>query len=127
MASTSVYSPRDAFEHAPGTRARRVPEMGQILIYTPHRPALHRFNRAAWLVFELADGRDLAGIVAEGRGVLGITDDEVERNVTVTLRAFEKRGIVRRTACSDRADAVAEPSTRTVEGGEPHEQAGHAR
>jgi hypothetical protein len=98
MELMSVYSPHDVFEHTPGTRVRRVPEMGQILIYTPHRPALHRFNRAAWLVFELADGRPFAGIVAEGHAVLGGSPDEVERKVTVTLRALEKRGILRLAA-----------------------------
>ena len=43
---------------APGLRLRPVPELGACLAYTPAAPRLHQLNVTAWLILELADGRD---------------------------------------------------------------------
>ena len=46
-------------------RLRPVPELGHCLAYTPARPALHRLNPSAWLLAELADGRDFTAIATD--------------------------------------------------------------
>ncbi|MBP0496254.1 hypothetical protein [Roseomonas indoligenes] len=45
-------------ERAPGLRLRPLPELGACLAYTPAAPRLHQLNATAWLILELADGRD---------------------------------------------------------------------
>lgn len=43
--------------HPAGLRLRPVPELGFCIAFTPATPRLHRLNRTAWLVLELAPGR----------------------------------------------------------------------
>lgn len=42
---------------APNLRIRAVREMECCLVYTPDCPNIYTLNSAAWLIFELADGR----------------------------------------------------------------------
>ncbi|MCR0982743.1 PqqD family peptide modification chaperone [Roseomonas populi] len=49
-------------ERSPGLRLRPLPELGACLAYTPAAPRLHQLNATAWLILELADGRDDAAL-----------------------------------------------------------------
>ncbi|WP_458094308.1 PqqD family protein [Roseomonas sp. WA12] len=49
-------------ERAPGLRLRPLPELGACLAYIPAAPRLHQLNATAWLILELADGRDDAAL-----------------------------------------------------------------
>ncbi|WP_406259586.1 hypothetical protein OH779_00690 [Actinacidiphila glaucinigra] len=84
------------YELVPGTRYRGVDGLGQVLIYTPHKPALQRYNRAVWLVLELAvSGRSLSEIEAETLGVLGDTSEDCAKRVCTSLKELLRKDILR--------------------------------
>jgi len=48
----------------PGLRIRPIPEAGVCLVYNPRDPTLRTLTPAAWLLFELCDGRTLEALRA---------------------------------------------------------------
>jgi hypothetical protein len=59
------------FEWTPGLRLRPLPELGQLLVFTPERPKLHWLNTGAWLLFTLAENASDEEILAEYAVVAG--------------------------------------------------------
>lgn len=93
------------FELTPGTRYRGIEGLGQVLIYTPSNPALYRYNRAVWLVLELAlSGLDVADIEAETQGVLGDSPEASATRVRTSLRELTAKGILRATRPAETVD-----------------------
>lgn len=66
-----MFCPHDCFTRQPSLRVRPVPELQRCLVFTPEQPRLYTLNASAWLVFELCDGRSLAGIEAAYREAIG--------------------------------------------------------
>ena len=64
MASTSAFSPTGCVRKLPGLRIRPVPEAGICLVYNPRDPTLRTLTPAAWLLFELCDGRSYEALRA---------------------------------------------------------------
>jgi hypothetical protein len=59
------------FEWVPGLRLRPLPELGQLLVFTPERPKLHWLNTGAWLLFTLAENASDEEILAEYAVIAG--------------------------------------------------------
>lgn len=102
-----MYSPSDRFVRHPDLKLRAMPEWEQLLVYTPHRPAMHQLNAEAWLVFELADGRTYREVVTDYRQVASgsVPDRDVQAIVDRTLAFLEHKGMVSRELTGDQVPA----------------------
>lgn len=101
-----MFCLNDCFTRRPSLRVRAVPELERCLVFTPERPQLHTLNASAWLVFELCDGRTLAGIEAAYRDAIGAGPEQaVAPELHAIVGELTGRGIVSRSA------AQPEPTT----------------
>jgi hypothetical protein len=86
------------FEWTPGLRLRPLPELGQLLVFTPERPKLHWLNTAAWLLFTLAENASDEEILAGYAGVAGGAPGSpgtASEEVRAGLDDLERAGIIR--------------------------------
>jgi len=85
-------------ERAPGLRLRPVPELGVCLAYTPTAPRLHQLNATAWLILELADGRDDAALTEAfaARTAPALSVPAARRTVEEGLAGLRACGLLRR-------------------------------
>lgn len=67
--------PTGCFRQAGGLRVRPVPELETCIVFTSRRPKLYMLNLAAWLVFELCDGRGGEQIAADYAAAAGADRD----------------------------------------------------
>lgn len=92
-----MYCPHDCFTRRADLRVRAVPELERCLVFTPERPQLHTLNAAAWLVFELCDGRTLADIETAYRDALGVRAEQaVAAELHAIVGGLIEHGIVHR-------------------------------
>ena len=93
-----MFSPHDCYRKTTGLRIRPVPEMGCCLVYTPSDPNLYTLNSAAWLIFELCDGRrgDAIGVdvAAAVRDATGARIDEGA--LALAMENLIRQGLVER-------------------------------
>jgi len=85
-------------ERAPGLRLRPVPELGACLAYTPAAPRLHQLNATAWLILELADGRDDAALAEAfaARTAPALSASAARRTLEEGLASLRACGLLRR-------------------------------
>jgi len=93
-----VFSRSDCYRRTTNLRVRPVPEMDVCLVFTPDRPHLYRLNAAAWLVFELCDGRSGAALEAEYDEAMQQDDGSAVEGLHGIVAEFEQRGIIERFA-----------------------------
>ncbi len=84
------------YSRVPGVRLRPVPELGTCLAYTPARPRLHQLNPTAWLVLELAEGRDHAALEAAffARAVPDLTRAQARRSLDTAIALLRDGGLL---------------------------------
>jgi len=84
------------YSRVPGVRLRPVPELGTCLAYTPAKPRLHQLNPTAWLVLELAQGHDEAGLEAAffARATPDLTLTEARRSLDAAIALLREAGLL---------------------------------
>lgn len=87
------------YSRVAGVRLRPVPELGTCIAYTPAAPRLHQLNPTAWLVLELADGRDRAALEAAflSRARPRLALSEARRSLDAALDLLCAAGILAKT------------------------------
>ncbi len=95
--------PAAGYERLPGLIARSDSRTGSGLIFNPERGLLHVVNLAAWIAFNLCDGRDLGALRRSYAGIVAsrLSTAEAARHLAAALSQLAEAGLIKPLA--DRA------------------------